>query len=176
MKAHNKQSEQPRALSARGPVFVDASGRRLRLAKVSGLAALGLVAGYVVLLLVAFMGGSNVSAPFLPLPAAAGKQEMPATPPAPAEGPAVPHAQGVPAAGPAVPAAVQSPVNAAVPAAVPVVPPASDTVVQAPAPAVPGSAPAPVTDPTAPGMSGTDPGMSAEAPGQATRPSTPARQ
>ncbi|MCU6482542.1 hypothetical protein [Arthrobacter sp. A2-55] len=66
-----------------GPVFVDASGRRLRRIKVMGLGVLGLAAGYVILLLIAFLGGPNAAAPFLPLgisPAA--PAAVPAAPPA----------------------------------------------------------------------------------------------
>ncbi|GAB5079130.1 hypothetical protein [Arthrobacter sp. AD-310] len=168
MKALDQQPEQRRA--RRGPVFVDTSGRRLRLAKVGGLAALGLVAAYVALLLVAFIGGSNVPAPYLPLPAAAGKPELPPPPPAPLSG-----AGDRPAETPApAPVAAYAPGPGAEPGNVPAVPPAEITPAQPAEPAAPAAVPVPADDATAPGMSGTDPGMSGAAPGQATRPTAPA--
>ncbi|MGX1161218.1 hypothetical protein FBY31_0407 [Arthrobacter sp. SLBN-100] len=172
MKAPNETSDQPRAASPHGPVFVDASGRRLRRVKLLGLGALGIVAGYVVLLLVALMGGSNVAAPYLPLPAAAGTGNLPSSPPAPAS-----HAgnlQGAegPAAVPAAPAAFQVPVAA--PQAVPVAPPAAAALPPA-APAGAVVAPAATGKPTAPGMSSSVQGANELAPGQATRPSSPPR-
>lgn len=167
----NALDEQPEPRRAhRGPVFVDSSGRRLRLAKAGGLAALGLVAAYVVLLLVAFIGGSNVPAPFLPLPAAAGKPELPPPPPAPSSG-----AGDRPAETPApAPDAAYAPGPGAVPGNVPAVPPAEITPAQPAEPAAPAAVPVPADDATAPGMSGTDPGMSGTAPGQGTRPTAPA--
>ncbi|MDQ4490288.1 hypothetical protein RBS60_08755 [Sinomonas sp. ASV486] len=50
-----------------GPVFVDASGRKLRLMRLIGGVALLLVAGYLVTIGIALMtGGPNAAAPFLP--------------------------------------------------------------------------------------------------------------
>ncbi len=180
MEAFDDSSGQWRPASPRGPIFVDASGRRLRRVKLLGLAALGLVAGYAVLLLVAFMGGSNVAAPFLPLPAAPAARDLPSSRAAPASPPAGPRSAGPAAAG-AVPApvtAVRTPVTALqaraataqataaasdVPSARPIA-----TSAQQPAAPVATSAPSntPSVAPTAPGKSGT-------APGQATRPSPP---
>src|SRR5215218_2883939 len=107
MKALNEASDQPRAASPRGPVFVDTSGRRLRRVKLFGVGALGIVAGDVVLLLVALMGGSNVAAPYLPFPAAAGPGNLPSSPPPPASNAAGPQGAEGPAAVPAAPAAFQ---------------------------------------------------------------------
>lgn len=195
MKAPEKTSDQLRAGSPRGPVFVDASGRRLRRVQLIGLGVLGLVAGYVVLVLAAFIGGSGVSAPFLPLPAAAGPHDQPPTPPA---SPAAESHAAAALSGPAAPPVVQSPAAAPVAlAAAPAAPPTGGTAVATPAP-VPAAAPthpglggtapgaagtapgssgtAPGTSGTAPGTSGVAPGSSGAAPGQATRPSAPARQ
>jgi hypothetical protein len=171
MKALNETSDQPRAASPRGPVFVDASGRRLRQVKLLGLGALGIVAGYVVLLVVALMGGSNVAAPYLPLPAAAGTGNLPSSPPPPAsDAGGLQSAEG-PAAVPAAPAAFHVPVTA--PQAVPVAPPAAAVAPPPAAPAGPVVAPAATGKPTAPGMSSSVPGANEAAPGQATRPSSP---
>ncbi|MFF1383501.1 hypothetical protein ACFVWT_08050 [Arthrobacter sp. NPDC058288] len=170
MAAFDETSDQSRPAQPRGPVFVDASGRRLRLVKLLGLGSLGLVAAYVVLLVVAFVGGPNVAAPYLPLPArpaAPAAQDIPPSQSAPTSTAAAPAPQAVPAE-PAGQAAFQAPVIA--PPAVPVTPPAgatgSATEVQKTAPSAPATVPAPATEPTAPGKSGT-------APGQAARPSTP---
>jgi hypothetical protein len=164
MVAFEETSDQSRSASPRGPVFVDASGRRLRLVKRIGLGALGLVAGYVVLLLVAFIGGSNIAAPYLPLPpapAAPAARDLPSSPSAPAS-----NVAGLPGreAEPAAPAAFQAPVTA--PSALPVAPPINGEAMQHAAPFAPETLPAPGTEPTSPGKSAT-------APGQTTRPSTP---
>lgn len=191
MKAPEKTSDQLPAGSPRGPVFVDASGRRLRRVQLIGLVVLGLVAGYVVLVLAAFIGGSGVSAPFLPLPAAAGPHDQPSIPPS---SPAADSHTAAALSGPAAPPVEQSP--AAVPvalAAAPAAPPVGGTAVatsapvSAPVPAastqpgLSGTAPgaagtAPGSSGTAPGTSGVAPGSSGVAPGQATRPSAPSRQ
>ena len=94
MLAFDETSDQPGSAQPRGPVFVDQSGRRLRLVKLLGLGSLGLVAAYVVLLVVAFIGGSNVAAPYLPLPPAAAPaaHDLPSSPPAPASSEAAPPA------------------------------------------------------------------------------------
>lgn len=157
MVAFDETSDQSQSASPRGPVFVDASGRRLRLVKLVGLGALGLVAGYVVLLLVAFIGGSNVAAPYLPLPAAPAApaaRDLPSSPSAPASN----------AAEPAAAAAFQVPVTG--PSAVPTAPPINGEAMQHAAQFATDTPPAPGTEPTSPGKSAT-------APGQATRPSTP---
>lgn len=157
MTAFEETSDQSRATSLRGPVFVDDSGRRLRRVKLIGLGALGIVAGYVILLLVAFVGGSNVAAPYLPLPPAPVAVDLPSSPPAPASGPAAPPASeagpGEPAAAVPAPATPARAVFTAPPVESPTVQPAAATDV-------------PGTDPAAPGMSGT-------APGQTVRPSAP---
>jgi hypothetical protein len=141
-------------LNPQGPIFVDASGRRLRKVKIAGLAAAALVAGYVVLLLLAFIGGSNVAAPYLPLPVPAAGDR-----PAPSKD-AQPHGSGTPAVEPSAPPAVGQP--AAPVQAVPAADPAASA---APGPTVVAPAVAPAA---------TSPGKSDEAPGQAKRPSTPA--
>ena len=163
MPAFEETSDQPRATLPRGPVFVDDSGRRLRRVKLIGLGALGLVAGYVVLLLVAFVGGPNVAAPYLPLPVAPKALDLPPAPPAPASDAAAPPAsEDPPGAGAAV-AAVAVPAPAVSPSGVPVAPPTESTARQ---PAAHVATEPASTDLTAPGMSGT-------APGQTTRPSAP---
>ena len=170
MLAFDETSDQSSSAQPRGPVFVDESGRRLRLVKFLGLGSLGLVAGYVVLLVVAFIGGPNVAAPYLPLPPAAAPaaHDVPSSPPAPSSSDAAPPAAQAVPAGPAAQAAYQAP--AAGPAAVPVTPPTggmeTGTEVHKAPPSAPVRDGAPVTEPTAPGKSGT-------APGQATRPSAP---
>ncbi len=134
-------------LNPQGPIFVDASGRRLRKVKIAGLAAAALVAGYAVLLLLAFTGGSNVAAPYLPLPVPAADR------PAPSKE-AQPPGSGAPAAEPAAPHAVEP---LAQPQAVPV---AATAAAQA------------ATAPTAvPAV--TNPAKNDEAPGQAKRRATP---
>lgn len=153
------------------PIFVDASGRRLRRIKLLGLAALAVVGGYVVLLVVALAGGPNVGAPYLPRLAGPAAVDAPAAPPrpkpaptAPADGVALPGGAAAPV--PAVQAL--SPATEAPPSSAPA-PAPSAPVAAEPAPALPGSAAAAQgTDPVDPGMSGT-------APGQATRPTQPAR-
>lgn len=171
MLAFDETSDQSSSAQPRGPVFVDESGRRLRLLKFLGLGSLGLVAGYVVLLVVAFIGGPNVAAPYLPLPPAAAApaaHDVPPSPPAPSSSDAAPPAAQAVPAGPAAQAAFQAP--AAGPVAVPETPPTggtkSGTEVHKAPPSEPVQDAAPVTEPTAPGKSGT-------APGQATRPSAP---
>jgi len=201
MKAPEKTSDQPRVEAARGPVFVDASGRRLRRIQLTGLGVVGLVAAYVILVLAAFIGGSGVSAPFLPLPAAAGPRETPSSPPpvdprAGLTGPAIPVVENSPAAVPLPASAVTAVPPVAGPAVVPAAPAApapapAAAPVPAPAPAAPAAAgtaagsgatapgssgTAPGSSGTAPGSSGTAPGASGSAPGQTTRPTAPAHQ
>ena len=162
MTARDKRSDQPRAEAPRGPVFVDASGRRLRRVKLFGLGALGLVAAYVILLLVAFVGGSNISAPYLPLPAAVRAPDLASPPPAPASDAAsLPEDDALPPRT-GVPVAVEGPAPA--PAADPVTGQVDNVAVEAPVPAAPVATAVPTGKEAAPGLSGT-------APGQATRPS-----
>lgn len=52
------------------PVFLDATGRRLKRARLVGGTVTAAVAAYVVLLLSAALGGPSIDAPFLPRPAA----------------------------------------------------------------------------------------------------------
>ncbi len=132
---------------------MDASGRRLRKVKIAGLAAATLVAGYLVLLLLAFIGGSNVAAPYLPLPVPAAGDR-----PAPSKE-TQPPGNGTPAPEPSAPPAVGQP--AAPVEAVPAAGPATSV----PEP----TAVAPSADPAA-----TSQGKRDEAPGQAKRPSSPA--
>jgi hypothetical protein len=167
MAAIEETSDQPRYALTRGPVFVDASGRRLRQVKLIGLGALGLVSGYVILLLVAFIGGPNIAAPYLPLPPAPAVPAARVLPPSPS--PPASNAAGLPGreaepAQPAAPAAFQAPVTA--PSAVPVARPINGEGLQRAAPVASGSPPATSAEPASPGKSAT-------APGQTTRPSTP---
>lgn len=168
-------SDQIRSASPRGPVFVDASGRRLQRVKLIGIGALGLVAGYVILLLVAFSGGPNIAAPYLPLPAPAAApaaDDLPSSSSAPtSSAPDVPEGS-VPSAEPTAPAAFEAPVvpPSAVPAAPsnpPAVPPAKGAASEDETPLAPVADPAVKTE--------TSPGKSAEAPGQTHRPPTPTR-
>lgn len=189
MKAPEETSDQSPAISPRGPVFVDASGRRLRRVKMIGLGVVGLVAAYVILVVAAFIGGSGSSAPFLPLPAAAGPRETPTTPPsadprAGLTGPAVPVVEQSPAAVPVPVSAVTAVPPAEGAAVVPAAPAAAPAPAPTAAPAVPGTsgtatgtgATAPGSSGTAPGSSATAPGASGSAPGQTTRPTAPAHQ
>ncbi|MDQ0028442.1 hypothetical protein [Arthrobacter bambusae] len=171
MAALNETPDQ-QATAPRGPVFVDESGRRLRTLKFAGLAALGLVAGYVLLLLVAFMGGPNVAAPYLPLPAAANPpapapvapvaRDLPFSPSAPPSDSTGLPSGGARLAAPSPTTALEALVTSPVPAAQ--APTVAST--QQPARFAPGAVPAPSTGRTSPGKSGT-------APGKAARPSTP---
>lgn len=157
-------SDPSRSVSPRGPIFVDASGKRLRRVKLIGLGAFGLVAGYVVLLLVAFIGGSNVAAPFLPFTAGPA-HELPQPTQVPANAVAGPQPSEDRPAEPAARGAVQGPVTAVQAPATPAsAPPAPQINSPAILPAGPVAVPAP---------SATAPGKSETAPGQATRPSAP---
>ncbi|WAH97177.1 hypothetical protein [Arthrobacter sp. MMS18-M83] len=168
MAALNETSDQPESASQRGPVFVDASGRRLRRVKLIGLGALGLAAGYVILLLVALVGGPNIAAPYLPLPsvpaapAAPVARDLPSSPAAPVSNAAGPPANEDQRLAPVAPVAFQAPGTP--PSPIPVAQPINGAAALHAAPFAPAATPAP---PTSPGKSG-------NAPGQATRPSTPA--
>lgn len=48
------------------PIFVDPTGRRLRRGQLVGALVIGLMATYVAVMLLAFLGGPNVKAPNLP--------------------------------------------------------------------------------------------------------------
>lgn len=63
-------SPRPPQDAAPVPVFLDATGRRLKRARVAGGAVTALVVAYVALLLSAALGGPSIDAPFLPRPAA----------------------------------------------------------------------------------------------------------
>jgi hypothetical protein len=165
MVSFDESSDQWRSASPRGPVFVDASGRRLRRVKLIGLGALGLVAGYVILLLVAFIGGSNVAAPFLPLTAGPAAHDLPPSTPAPDSPAAGLQASEPRSAEPAARAAVQAPVTAV---QAPVTPGSA-----APAPQINSPAMQPAAPVATPAPSTTAPGKSSTAPGQTTRPSAP---
>lgn len=164
MAALEETSDPSRSVSPRGPVFVDASGKRLRRVKLTGLGALGLVAGYVVLLLVAFIGGSNVAAPFLPLTAGPA-HELPQPTQVPANPPPGAQPSEARLTEPVARGAVQGPVTAVQAPATP----AS----AAPAPQINSPAILPAGPVAAPAPSATAPGKSETAPGQATRPSAP---
>ncbi|MFJ6078062.1 hypothetical protein ACIQC0_07130 [Pseudarthrobacter sp. NPDC092419] len=153
-----------------GPIFVDASGRRLRRIKLLGLAALTLVAGYVVLLVVALAGGPNVGAPYLPRLGGPAAIEVPASAPKPKPVPVRPAGEAAPGSAGAPVPAVQAPGPAAEapPSSAPA-PAPSAPVATGPAPELPGSAGTPR------GTDAVDPGMSGTAPGQATKPTQPAR-
>lgn len=142
--------------AVRRPVFVDASGQRLRWARIGGLVAVAGLVAYVGLVVSAFLGGPNVVGPLLPSAlapqhnAAESRHILP-SPPTATERP-------VPAPGtkdsPQIPPPAQ--------VIAPVVSQTSAT--QTPATA---SSPTPTTTPT------TAPGRSATAPGQANRPPAP---
>jgi hypothetical protein len=169
---------------APGPVFVDNSGRRLRRARVAGVVTLALVAGYGVLFLLAFFGGPNIVAPYLPQPVLGGPRAEKMVPANPAPSTSTPPAANsgqdrgtVPDAG-AVPvglAATGAPAAPAAPAA-----PGSKTQVSQPASAGRANAaatPAPAAQEAAPQVpapastdSSIEPGKSETAPGQASRP------
>lgn len=149
---------------ARGPVFVDASGRRLRRVRLIGGVALAVVGGYVVLLLVALLGGPNVAAPYLPQPAAPTANAAATAPPTPSPSAAqTTHASGEAQAEPQGPAQAAIPVAALAPNSGP-----TPVAGAAPAPiAAPATAAAPVSS------AATAPGKSGSAPGQTTRPTSP---
>lgn len=63
-----------------GPIFVDASGRRRKLARRASLAAVAVLAGYTGLLAVSFAGGPIPPNALLPVPGIpAGRQQAPAS-------------------------------------------------------------------------------------------------
>jgi hypothetical protein len=152
-----------------GPVFVDATGRRLRRAQLAGRVALGLVAGYVALVVAALLGAPNVAAPFLP---------QPAPPSSEAQAPGTSDGR---AAGPAPEPTTFGDSEAAVLAAPVPAPQASAAATAAPLAGQPGAAPAPtaqlpaaVPAPTAaPAPQPTASGKSLTAPGQSNRPTSP---
>ncbi|GAB4098560.1 hypothetical protein [Sinomonas halotolerans] len=161
--ARRKNSD--RAGMGDGPVFVDSSGRRLRRVRHVWTLAGILVAGYLVLLMVALFGGPNVAAPYLPRPVAEAPRGAPEPRPAPSGASPAPTPTGPVVPAPAVAAAVA---------------PAP----QAPAPTATTPAPAPTAEPVpaqpapteAPGQgSGATaaPGQADTPPGQIDRPTRP---
>ena len=91
--------------TASGPVFVDASGKRLRRARLVGPVAVALAAGYVLLFILGVVGGPDIVAPYLPHLAGVGphaETTVPTIPPSPvAQPPGSRLSQG---SGPLVPA------------------------------------------------------------------------
>ena len=152
MLARKKARGVHRSSSGDGPVFVDASGRRLRRAHIIGGLALGAVAVYVGLVCSAFLGGPNIVGPLLPpalrSPASANAHE----PPSPAPSPAAHELRS----------SGQTHVSRTPQASGQVAP-----VVMTPAPAVPVATSVPAPTATA------SPSQSANAPGQLKRPPTP---
>ena len=157
-----RSRDRSRAARKRGPVFVDSSGRSLGRVRIIGGIALAAVTGYVVLLVVAVLGGPNVAAPYLLQPPVAAPEASPTPSHAPAP--------SSPASGayPALDAAEAS----AVVAGPAVAPPAAPAATPAPAEQAP-AAPAPAEGAHAGAV---DPGKSESAPGQQdTRPTAPAK-
>ncbi|MBT8161760.1 MULTISPECIES: hypothetical protein [Arthrobacter] len=153
-----------------GPVFVDASGRRLRRLKLFGIGALAVVAGYVALLLVALIGGPNMAAPYLPFPAAPpAARDLPPSVPAPASVAAGPGVGDSAAAAPLARAAVPAP--AAPVLGAPAAPSLSSPVLDHTAPTAPAASNGAGT---AQGAASTSPGKSGSAPGRTAHPSAPA--
>jgi hypothetical protein len=71
---------EPEPIPASGPIFVDASGRRRKLARRASLAAVAVLAGYTGLLAVSFAGGPIPPKELLPVPGIpAGRQQAPAS-------------------------------------------------------------------------------------------------
>lgn len=150
-----------------GPVFVDASGKKLRLMRLVGGVALALVAGYLAVVGIALLsGGPNAAAPFLPAAAPAHAPSHPAGSPSetgPATGSETP-----------LPAATGSPITVARyvapaqdPAAQQAAPAGTAAPAPAPAPAPTAAVPAPTATP-APGQVQGNP----TAPGQLRRPTS----
>ena len=164
-----RSRDRSRAARKRGPVFVDSSGRSLGRVRILGGIALAAVTGYVVLLVVAVLGGPNVAAPYLLQPPVAAPEAAPTPTHAPV--PSSPTSGAHSAVGAeAAPAVVAGPAVArpAVPAAAPTgQAPAVAPAEQAQA------APAPAEGAHAGAV---DPGKSESAPGQQdTRPTAPAK-
>jgi hypothetical protein len=148
------------------PVFVDASGRRLRGVRVVAGIALTAAVSYVGLLASAVLGGPTIEAPFLPQP------------PVAAQNAPVPSPQ--PTASENRPARPAPKPTASFPPPIVRATPAPSTAAPAPATA-PGPSTAPASDPTpapqasAPGRSSDPPGKSGSAPGQTRKPTPPSR-
>lgn len=144
-------------------MFVDASGRRLRRARIGGLAALAGVTAYVALVGSAFLGGPNIIAPLLPeafAPQVHSSGQQPAVTRSPLPSSPKPPSPAPDDAPPADP----SPVSPVAPAS----PTLGGTTASTPAPAAHGSP----SSTQAPGSASTS-GRSATAPGQANRPPAP---
>lgn len=152
-----------RASARHTPVFVDASGRRLRGVRVAAGIALTAALSYVGLLASAVLGGPTIEAPFLPQPPVAAQNA-----PIPSPQPTASEARRVSPASPAPrrTASLPAPIVRATPA---------------PSTPAPDPGTAPVSDPTpapqtsAPGPSADPPGKSGSAPGQTRKPTPPSR-
>ncbi|SEI15293.1 hypothetical protein SAMN04515692_12343 [Leifsonia sp. CL147] len=145
-------------------MFVDASGKRLRRARIGGLAALAGVTAYVALVGSAFLGGPDIIAPLLPeafAPQVHSSGRQPAVTRSP-----LPSSPKPPSAVPDAPPADPSPVSRVAPAS----PVTGGTTAAASTP-VPAAHGSPSSTQT-PGPGSTS-GRSASAPGQANRPPAP---
>lgn len=169
-----------------GPVFVDASGRRLRRLKLLWIGALAVVAGYLSLLLVAAIGGPNIAAPYLPFPVnpavpearvAPSPGDAPTSPPVPAPQGSGQGSGDSAAAGLLTRTVLPAPAGP-VPG-IPEAPPVGGAVAGPAAPAAtiaPGTAPnsGQGTAPASPTTVQSSAGRSGAAPGKTTRASAPA--
>lgn len=183
MPAFSQTPVQGFSTAATDPVFVDPSGRRLQRLKKAGMVALGLMTLYVVLLLVAFLGGSTIAAPMLPVPGGrpvvAAGPEAP-TKPQPTPGPVSERAGEPPVAPPGAADSTEAATNSPERTAAPAVPssatesaapsssavPREATGPQATPSTAPASAtPTPGSDPATRGKSLDAPGRNATAPG-----------
>lgn len=154
------------------PVFVDASGHRLRVVRIAAAVAVALALGYGALLVSAVVGGPTIDAPFLPQPPAAAGQP-PATTSTPTPTPTTP-AGTTPSLAPGVrTVSVEAPAPASSTAPDPASGPASTPAPAASATPAPASTPSP--QPTDPGKSTDVHGSSTSAPGQTRKPTPPAR-
>jgi len=143
---------------AKRPVFVDRSGRRMRIARAVTLSGVGLIFAYVAIVIASFFGVPTIVSPLLPHP------------------PVVQAVAPVP-----TPSATPSPRPSPIAELLPADRPAASTplnVSQTPGPA-PSAAPvaAPAPTPSSPGnsQSTSEHGKSASAPGQSTTPTPPAK-
>src|SRR5665647_1764805 len=142
MPLRNAKRERDRSAAGR-PVFVDASGRRLRHTRIAGLITVTVVVAYIGLVGSAFLGAPNIIGPLLPEAIASQKRPAAHARALPTE-PPTSHSPSVPAPRTSAPQ-VQVPVPAPAPVST----------------AAPSPSPSPSTSPTS------APGRSATAPGQA---------
>lgn len=167
--------------AAPAPVFLDATGRRLKRARLAGGTVTAAVAAYVVLLLSAALGGPSIDAPFLPRPAAPtrGLAALPSATPADAASNGGPANGAVGSGGPASPARAGTSGSGAglAPGAATTSPGAavSQAATQATATSAPvattGTPTPPATTPTVvPTSAPTQTGRSASAPGRTAHP------